>query len=90
MFPVAAEGVALGSGLRLGLEVGWAPEAYSAVPYLQLGRWLVVRDSLPIPMPFAVCSLWLCSLHFLHWQPKSQASAGCLGSRQARPRDASV
>lgn len=60
LFPVASEGVALGSGLPLVLA--WAPEAYSAMPYLQLGGWLVVIDSPHTHPCLLLCTLSGCTL----------------------------
>lgn len=80
MFPVASEGVALGSGLEVGVGTrGLQHHAISSA------REVAGGDIHPTPMPFTVYSLWLCSLHFLLWQPKSRASAGWLSSRQASP-----
>lgn len=89
MFPVASEGVALGSGLRQGLEVGVGTRGLQRRA-ISSAREVAGGDILPTPMPFTVCSLWLYALHFLLWQPKSRASASCLSSRQASPRKASV
>lgn len=68
MFPVATQGVAL--GLQQGLEVGVGTRglqrhAMSSAPEVAGGDRLSPHPCL------LLCSLWLCSLYFLLWQPKS-------------------